>query len=335
MRVCAFFLLLSCALAHADERSVLVKTQPMHRALMQSTLTGYGTVFPDPSGQIDFNLPRSGQIMRMAVTAGQSVKRGSLLFEFATDPSAENGYMQAQSAQDAAKSGFDSTKRLFDQHLATNAQLAAAKKALQDAQGALRTQKALGAGIGKITVRAPYDGVVTAVTIVQGERMQAGKSILQLARRGSLQVRIGIEPEDAAKVQSGMQVALYSVYDKSVKLHGKVVEIGGMVDSRTHLVDAIVRSDQAGGLMPGMKLRCEIEISGRESWLVPRSAVLSDENGAYLFQGANGRARRIAVSAQDDGELTAIRGKFDPALPVVVLGNYELHDGMKLRLENR
>jgi membrane fusion protein (multidrug efflux system) len=66
---------------------------------------------------------------------------------------------------------------------------------------------------------------------------------------------------------------------------------------------------------------------------VPRSAVLHDGNGDYLFQVSEGVARRVAVTVESDGDrLLGISGAgLDPALKVVVQGNYELSDGMAVR----
>jgi hypothetical protein len=60
--------------------------------------------------------------------------------------------------------------------------------------------------------------------------------------------------------------------------------------------------------------------------------VLTDARGAYVFQVAAGKARRVDVTpGTESAGLVAISGALDPALPVVVLGNYELQDGMPVR----
>lgn len=331
--ICFFLLALSVA-AHAEDRpSVLVRTEPVRKEALAFTLSGYGTVFTDPSGTKNISQPRSGQITRLSVIAGQVVRRGAVLFAFSTDPLSANAYSRARSSLELAGSDFDRLKRLFRQQLATNAQLAAAKKALEDAQSAYRAQQALGTGKQHEVVRAPFDGVILSCFASQGDRIAAGKTVLQLVQREGFRARIGIQPEDAVRVKIGMKVSLFPVFDKSLTLQGEVEDVHGMIDPRTRLVDVIVKLDKAQRLMlmPGMKLKGEIEMPGASAWVVPSSAVLNDENGAYLFQDDKGYARRVGVSATENGNVTAVRGKFDPALPVVVLGNYELQDGMKLR----
>jgi multidrug efflux pump subunit AcrA (membrane-fusion protein) len=64
---------------------------------------------------------------------------------------------------------------------------------------------------------------------------------------------------------------------------------------------------------------------------VPRSAVLRDDKGSYLFTIAQGRAHRrdVVAGLEQDGRL-AVAGSIAPGEPVVALGNYELRDGMNV-----
>ncbi len=327
-----FLLLIFSAFACAeDQPEALVETGQMHLAYLHSTLAAYGTAISDPKSTVSVSLARPGQIARLDVTAGKKVRKGASLFEFATDPNASHGYVQAETSLEMARSSFESMKRLHGEQLATNAQLAAAEQGFKDAESAFDAQKKLGTGSNRETIRAPFDGVVTGLFFSPGDRIQAGKTVLQLSRLDALRVVIGIEPEDASRIKPGMEVRLFPVFAKSAKLEGTISEIGGGIDPQTRLVDVLVRIGEPKNLIPGMKLKGEIVIPAGQNWVVPRSAVLQDEKGAYIFQVENGHARRIGVVATEYGEIEAIQGKFDPRLPVVLLGNYELKDGMKLR----
>ena len=61
-------------------------------------------------------------------------------------------------------------------------------------------------------------------------------------------------------------------------------------------------------------------------------AVLTDANGAYIFQVSGGKAHRVTVTSGAESQgMVAISGGIDPHVPVVVLGNYELQEGMQVR----
>lgn len=328
------FFALSVA-AHADnEPSVLVKTQSMQRQTLAIELSGYGSVVPGAGGEMNINFAHAGQVMQMDVTLGQRVKKGQILLTLATDPADTLGFEQAKSSLEFARNELARVASLLKQQLATKSQYDAALKAARDAGSAYAAQRKLGNGAARNEVRAPFDGVVSRISVVPGARIVAGTPALQLIRSDALRVRMGIEPEDSIRVKPGMSVKLASVFDEAQKIGGAVEVIHGMVDPKTQLVDVLVKIDRndVAKLIPGMQMRGIIRTSVENTWAVPRSAVLQDDHGTYIYQNDNGRARRITVqSGLDNGGEIGISGNFDSHLPVVVLGNYELRDGMALR----
>jgi membrane fusion protein (multidrug efflux system) len=131
-----------------------------------------------------------------------------------------------------------------------------------------------------------------------------------------------------------MPVRLAAVQNLRQEVPAKVADIQDVVDPKTQLVNviAMLSPDLARAFVPGMRVQGTIELGQREMWSVPRSAVLTDEKGAYLFQVDHGKARRITVSRTvESGNVIGIDGEIDPALPVVIVGNYELQDSMAVR----
>lgn len=327
-------LLASSFAAYAgNDPSVLVKTEPVHQQSLVIGLAGYGIVTPDTGSTVNITFPRSGKIDRLSVMPGQVVTRGETLFVFVTDPVAANGYAQAKSSLEFARSEFLRINRLVRQQLATRSQLAAARKSLLDAESAVLEQRRLGAGIRKDRVKAPFNGIVTALFAARGDRIQPGKVVLQLARQNALRAQIGLQPEDLPRVKPGMPVQLHSVFDPALQVAGVVEKVHGMVDPQTQLVNVSVKIERNNNiaLVPGMQVRAVIQVQTKSSWVVPGSAVLSDDSGSYIYQNDNGHARRVDVTELKDGAVSGISGKIDPGLSVVVLGNYELKDGMALR----
>jgi len=315
----------------AEEPSVQVETVALQQRPMADTVFGYGVVSPDTRSLQNISLPRPGQIVALWVTAGQTVKKGTPLLEFGTGADAAMSYQQALQAVDFAQSEVVRNEELVSQQLATQSQLAAAKKALADAQAALHAQKAIGTGRSLERVVAPFDGVVVAIQAAQGDRLPAGASVLQLAKAGAQRVLLGVEPDEAARVHPGMTVSVVPVFNAERQIPGRVAQVSGMINPQTQFVDVLV--DVPGsGLMPGTRVRAEIQLSQRTLWVVPRSAVLQDAQGTYLFQVRGGKARRVDVKTglERDG-LIAVQGAFNADEPVVSLGNYELRDGMAVR----
>ena len=318
----------------AETPSVLVRTEALKKGPLPSTLTCYGVVNADTRRTVNIGFPRAGEVSRLMVSAGEVVKKGASLLEFQTAPGDALEYQKAQAALGYARGEVRRIETMVEKHLATNARLAAARKDLADAEALLRTQRKLGRSRGTERALAPFDGIVTALNVKEGDRTQAGTTLLQLARQGALRAELGVEPEDVHRVALGMPVSIASVFDAGQTAKGRVTEVHGVINPQTRLVDVLAEmtSGNLSHFLPGMQVLGTITLKTGTFWVVPRSAVLTDRQGAYIYQVDGGKARRVSVriEGQTDRQ-TAIEGDFDPGLRVVTEGNYQLRDGMSVR----
>lgn len=314
--------------------SVFVKTETLVQKTLPVEITSYGTIQPDLSNTLHVVMSRPGQLTRLAVSPGQEVRRGQRLFEFATSAAVLSAYRRAASAVTFARADLERTRELLKQRLATISQVAAAEKALSDAQQALQAQEQIGAGRPTEWVVAPADAVVTEVTAKVGDRMNQGGAVLQLTTGTAVQAVLGIQPEQVAQVRSGMPVAITSVFADKPVVKGRIGDIHRVINPQTRLVDVVVRLNEktSHGLLPGMSVKGVITVAALKSWVVPRQAVLTDEGGAYVFQVKDGKAVRVNVRILLDAQDSyAISGKLDPAEKLVTLGNYALSNGQAVR----
>ena len=318
----------------ADTVSALVRTEPLVRHELSKTISCYGTVDVDPLNTESINVPRAGQVTRLFVIQGEAVKKDAPLLEFETSPLESVNYVQARTSVDLAKGELTRVQSLLAQQLATRSQLAAAEKALHDAEAELSAQQKLGTGLQSQVLFAPFDGIVSALPVSQGERIQAGATALRLSRRDRLRVVLGVEPEDARKVKRGTIVELVPVFDRAQMAFGVVGTVSDMINPQTGLVDLFIRLKpaQAVRLMPGIRMEGRITLASRREFAVRRQAILTDEQGSYIFVVRNGHSHRINVKTGIEMRgLVGIEGTFESSDQVVVLGNYELQEGMAVR----
>ncbi|MYN29507.1 efflux RND transporter periplasmic adaptor subunit, partial [Duganella levis] len=310
--------------------AVLVRTALPSRQDMPLTMPVFGDIV---AGKIESqSFPQAGQLTRTAVVAGQAVQRGDLLAVMASDPNALVAYEQAASALEFAQQELRRQKELLALQLSTQSQVDSAAKAAADAQTALAAQTRLNGAHGTAELRAPFDGVVSALLLAQGDRVAAGATVVQLGRTDTLKVLLAIEPMRAGEVQPGMKVTLAAPRDGAPAIAGSVFSVQNMVDPKTQMAGAIVMLPAQAGLPVGAHVQGVIELARSKAWAVPRQAVLVDDQGAYLFQVVQDKARRVAVRKVVEGDrVVGVDGALDAALPVVVLGNYELKDGAELR----
>ena len=107
-----------------------------------------------------------------------------------------------------------------------------------------------------------------------------------------------------------------------------------MINPTTRLVDVIVSipRTEADHLTLGSLVQGKIQLVAKPFLVAPRSAVLEDERGAYVFRVKDGRARRVKVAVEMvEGDIVAVSGPLKPGDAIAYEGNYELSDGMKVK----
>lgn len=315
--------------------SVAVTTAPVTHQVMKDRLKGFGTVTPSETAATDVSFQHGGRVSRLDVQPGQKIAAGQPLVTITTDPAAALSYRNALAAEGFARRDAERTKTLLAQHLATNAQLAAATKALTDAEAALANERALGDDKGSETATASTAGFVSSVSVSVGDRIAADVPVMKLSSTtASPRVTLGLEPDAAAKVRRGMAAFVTPVYgDQSVDLRGAVAGTSAAVNPATHLVDCWIDLPAGGGMLAaGSGVGASIVLSEHEGIVVPRDAVLHDDRGDFIFVVSNRLAKRVDVTpGLRTDAVTEILTPLDPQTRVVTVGNYELKDGVAVR----
>ena len=314
--------------------SALVRVQALRQGELTRSVDAVGSVHTASGRTLQLSLARAVVVRRVWVRAGQAVRRGQALIEVAGSAADRAAYLHARDALRYARADRRPLRALARKQLATRAQLDAARKAVGDAAAALAAARAQGLGTPVQTLDAPFDGVVDTVPAAPGARLAAGAVALSLAPSAGLQAVVGVDPRQAAQLRPGASVELHAVFDPRLRARATLLAVAARVDPATGRVDAeLALPASARWPLPGLAVQARLPLRTWRGWVVPRRAVLRDASGqAYVFQDDHGRARRVDVAIDaEQGERSVIAGPLRPALPLVVLGNYELHDGMALR----
>jgi RND family efflux transporter MFP subunit len=277
------------------EASVLVETAAPREQLLKHTVAAYGTVAAGEDAVIGISFLHAGQISLLRVRPGEVVNAGEALLELSTDPSTTLNYQTAVATLEFAKRDLARTNTLVAQHLATNAQLAAAQKAVDDTAAAVETQRKLGSDRKTEVATAPFDGYVMGLSVALGDRVQPNTTVMKLARTDRLQVTVGLEPEDAGRVKIGMKAEVAPIFAPDRQLSGVVRGVTGSVNPTTKLIDGWVGLPAGDPLVPGTAVSVQIVLDEHVGWIVPRDAVLHDGKGDYIFQVLAGKAERVPV----------------------------------------
>lgn len=316
------------------EPTAQVQTALATRGQLSATALAYGTVVSASGHTRVIAMPHDGMIASLAVHDGEAVRAGQPIVTIAIAPAAATQYAQARSAIDFAKQDLARIERLFADKLASNDQLATARKALADAQAQLDQQTGIGADRTMDTLRAPFDGVVSGLTANPGDRPQMGAAIATLSSQSDLVVQLGLEPDDARKVAAGAAVRLTDPLNASTVISARLISVGAIIDPTSRLVKAVaeISAGDAAHVGLGMTVVARIDLPARPGIIVPRTALLEDADGPYLFTVVGGKAHRQAVKiAVETNDQALLDNGVAAGTQVVVSGNAALEDDVAVQ----
>jgi multidrug efflux pump subunit AcrA (membrane-fusion protein) len=223
-----------------------------------------------------------------------------------------NGARQGWGAVESSQAGLE----------AARAQLAQAEKTLAD-----------------MTIRAPFDGFVSARPVAAGEYVSTNSKIATIVKVGVLKLELQVPEQRASQVKLGMAVNAHVAAWPGREFGGKVTAINPSVDpnSRVFILEAQFTSP-AAELRPGMFATAKVLLPGGENAIfVPRSAVNRDRttDSYQLFTVENGTAHlKVVVPGESDNASMRIASGLSGAETVATGHLDQLFDGASVEVRN-
>lgn len=231
-------------LAGSSDKEVKVTVEKVTAKTIIETVNASGKIYPEIEVKISPDI--SGEITELNVQEGDSVKRGQVLARIYADIYASQRdeasarvtqsratvansqaaleALKAQMEQD--KTAYNRNKELFDQKVISRAEFeqydtkykasqAQYNAAIQNIRslhaGVSSAQTQLGAAnknLGRTTLVAPMNGVISLLNVKKGERVvgtaqMAGTEMMRVADMSSLEVRVDVGENDIVKVSIG------------------------------------------------------------------------------------------------------------------------------------
>lgn len=176
--------------------------------------------------------------------------------------------------------------------------------------------------ISKATIRAPYDGIVTAFSVEVGDRVTPSSGpLVEIMDVRFLVAEIAVPEAYVGRVQVRDQATVMAA-GSSQPVPGLVVAINGMVDQKTRTFNVRVAIDnQHRQLKAGQFVTVQLTMGGAESEVlaVPSSAIffLEGQPHVYVLNEDLVESRQVAVGMADAGT-TEIRNGLQAGDQVVV-----------------
>ena len=313
----------------------MVRMTPIKRASISEVVTAYGTVVPEPGAVRNISVPFASRVRHVLVTEGERVSRGSDLVEVEASADARLKMQEARSAYEAARQNLGKIQQRVKLKVGTIEELLAARQAYQRAEIRLENLRRRGIAERKI-IRSPGSGIVYRVHVEQGSAVPAGTAFLDMVPQDGIVVQLSVEQEDVKRLNLGQAVLIFKVNTRTPgSIHGRVEIISRKVNPTTRLVNIFVKVRSRKSLLLGEYIRGKIIVVSKKAMVVPRSAVLPEDGHFVLYTVRGGKAiKHIVETGLENHQRIEITGKdLEPGDQVVVLGNYELKNGMPVRVE--
>jgi membrane fusion protein (multidrug efflux system) len=315
----------------ADDAPVVsVRTVAIMQGTVQQTLTAYGTVISQPGEVRVISVSFESRVEQVLAVAGQPVSAGAPLVEVEPSPDTTLQWEEANHGVAAASRQLQQVQQRFDQHLATKQEQFQAQQDLQSAQITLANLEKRGVASRQNLV-TDLAGIVSKVDVQEGQIVAAGGPLVELSVENRFEVKLGIEPEEVAFLKVGQPVSLFAPDRGSpAAINGKMRLVTRRVNPDTRLIDVFVSLPPDAGLLLDQYVRGQLTIASEHALVVPREAVIPEEGGYTLYTIDHDRAVKhtVALGFQNAGMVSVHGHDLEEGQRVVVVGNYELENGM-------
>jgi Cu(I)/Ag(I) efflux system membrane fusion protein/cobalt-zinc-cadmium efflux system membrane fusion protein len=313
-------------------RMALVTRKDLSRTIRTVGLIGY-----EEPKQFSLNSKIDGWVERLYVNAtGQFIKKGAPLLDIYSPAlvSAQEEFLLARNnSLSLAKSPFpaiaDGAGRLLE-----SSRRRLKLWDISDRQIA-RLEKS-GEVTKNLTLYAPYDGIVTAKMVKEGQFIKAGMELLSLSDISKVWVYADIYEYEMPWVKVGQKARIVLPYVGTKPIESKVSYIYPFVEPKTRTVKA--RFDIANpdfNLKPDMYVNVWLESDPVSNVLtIPNEAVLHSGEKQTVFVALGGgkfEPRQVKTGIQDEnGDIEIVQGLLEGE-HVVTSAQFMLDSESKLR----
>jgi RND family efflux transporter MFP subunit len=285
---------------------------------------------------------QGGRVTRVFVDAGSWVTAGQVLATVDTSVQSQQSAQLAAQIEAAkanaelAQSNYDRALALVDRGFISKADLQAKKSERDAAVAQVRVAEAqLGqtrAQIAQLYVRAPTSGLILARSVEVGQIVgPASGALFRLALGGEMEMRAQLSQQDLASVHVGMPATVTPVGSPQ-GFAGTVWQVAPTIDPQSRLGEVRVSVPYNPAMRPGGFAEVKITAGTTTAPLLPQSAVLSDDNGNYVYiiNAKNEVERRnIQIGTVNDKGVTIAAGLSGNEAVVLSAGPF-LNPGQKV-----
>lgn len=328
-------------IAQMQNKTEVISTYTASKQLWTEKITAIGTLVAIKGADLAPQV--AGNVMGINFSSGEDVKQGTLLIkQDTTQQVAQLISLQAQ--EEFSRQTLDRDLKQYKVNAVSKQQIDSDWSNLKNLQGQVQDQLAL---IGKMNIRAPFEGRLGIRLVSVGQYLDVGTSYVSLQQLDALLVDFYIPQRFLGTVrpEQAIEIGVDTYPGEVVK--GKVIAINSQVD--TNNGNALVRGrfqNPDKKLLPGMFADVGIVVSApKEQITLPQTAISYNSYGITVFvlkktdRKDNGKdvylaeERFVETGTKRGDQIVVIKGVKDKEL-VVSAGQIKLRNGSAVTIDN-
>ena len=249
-----------------------------------------------------------------------------------------SAFEKAHTAQETADAQANAAKQQYEAALNTARMSYGAVENSQASLEGARSQLAQAEkGLSDTTIRAPFDGYITARPVAAGEYVALSNKIATIVRIGTMKLELQTPEQQAGRAKLGMAVVARVAAYPDRDFNGRVSAINQSVDPNSRIFILEAKFDNPKGeLRPGMFSTARVILPGGEqATFVPRNAVIRDKTTdsfqVFVIDG-NTAHLRVVVVGDAEGDQIRIMSGLNPNDTVATSRQAELFDGAPVQV---
>lgn len=270
-----------------------------------------------------------GQVVEILVEEGDLVSAGQLLARLDGDR-ARLQMLQAQVNLEKASREYERQINLSKRGLVSVASLETLKYDVASLQATYELQKL---NYEYTMIKAPIGGVIASRNIKSGAHVRTNDAVFAIANTDRLVVHLKIPQTELSKFSVGHVATVRVDAMPAVSYEAHIARISPTIDARNGTFRATAYIDNASrDLVPGMFGRFSIAYEKHsDALLVPKSAIVEEDNEVVVYVVENGAAlRRPVTTGIESSGMVEILDGLAADDDVIVSGQTGLRDGSKV-----
>ena len=302
----------------------------------------------------------SGQLMKIAVSEGQQVKKGQVLFVIDSrnaqlELEAAQANLQAALAQEnSAKLEYESNKNLFEKKIVSSYMLNNSENSYKQAQASVSQARAAvnraKVNLGFCTITASVPGIIGEIPVRTGDQVSPMTQLTMLSGNTTMyaefsvteaiveaMVKEGMKANEVEKYIANLPPATFVMKNGTEYPHkGRVVSLTGVVNSETgSLTSKVSFPNPDGHLYSGIQGTIVMPFAERSVIVVPQYAVVRLQDKAQVYKvKADSTATAIEVTTEDtgNGKDFIVTSGLNEGDQIVTTGANNVTEGQKVLL---